>query len=94
MTDANSLVLFWLPLLGDLLDHDPQRANHVGHPAELIDVTTSLLDWAQASGLTWDGSESPAGEVWGCRLEMLLTDPDEQPDKNLWETRLAFRLAD
>ena len=39
-------------------------------------------------------AEGSDGEVWGCRLEMLLTNPAEQPDMNLWETDLVFRLAD
>jgi hypothetical protein len=39
-------------------------------------------------------SASPEGERWGCRLEIYLTDPREQPDVSAWETQLAFRLAD
>jgi TusA-related sulfurtransferase len=30
----------------------------------------------------------------GARLEVLLTDPREQPDMAQWATELAFRLAD
>jgi DNA gyrase inhibitor GyrI len=67
---------------------------HVGHPAELVDTTARLLRWAQEQGLAWDMAPSPEGEVWGCRLEILKTNPAEEPDITKWETELAFRLAD
>ena len=67
---------------------------HVGHPAELVGVTKSLLDWAAAQGLTWDMSPGEGGERWGGRVEIYLTDPGEEPDLNKWVTQLAFRLAD
>jgi effector-binding domain-containing protein len=69
-------------------------ARHVGHPSTLIAATAALLDWAQAKGLTWDVTPSPAGDRWGCRLELYLTDPQTEPDMNRWETQLAFRLRD
>jgi effector-binding domain-containing protein len=67
---------------------------HVGHPDELIAVTGAFLDEAAAQDLTWDATETERGTRWGCRLELLHTDPAEQPDMNKWETKLAFRLAD
>jgi effector-binding domain-containing protein len=67
---------------------------HAGHPARLIDATGTLLRWADARGLKWDLSQSPEGERWASRLELYLTDPREEPDMNMWETVLAFRLAD
>ena len=66
---------------------------HLGAPETLADATASLLDWAAAKGLAFDVSPSPEGERWGCRLEIYLTDPRDEPDMNKWETRLAFRLA-
>lgn len=66
---------------------------HTGHPDELIDATRELLDWAAAQGLTWDMTQTSRGERWGCRLEMYLTDPGEEPDMSKWVTQLAFRLA-
>lgn len=69
------------------------RLRHTGHPRTLMDATAELLRWAEGQGLRWDVSESPEGERWGCRLELYLTDPAEQPDMNAWETELAFRLA-
>lgn len=67
---------------------------HVGAPPTLQAATAALLDWAAQRHLTWDTSETDAGQKWGCRLEIYLTDPAEQPDLGKWETQLAFRLAD
>jgi effector-binding domain-containing protein len=67
---------------------------HTGHPMLLIDATVALLEWGNKQGLKWDRSDSPEGERWGARLELYLTDPDDEPDMNKWETELAFRLAD
>ncbi|MEU4426846.1 GyrI-like domain-containing protein [Actinoplanes sp. NPDC024001] len=67
---------------------------HIGHPDELMAVTARLLDWAQDQGLTWDMTQTPTGETWACRLEMLMTNPAEQPDMHKWETVLLFKLAD
>jgi effector-binding domain-containing protein len=67
---------------------------HVGHPGELAEVTKALLDWAGGQGLRWDMSPADGGERWGCRLEIYLTDPGQEPDMSKWQTQLAFRLAD
>jgi effector-binding domain-containing protein len=67
---------------------------HVGHPDELMGVTAGLLDWAQQQGLAWDVTPTPEGEVWGCRMEILMTNPAEEPDMHKWKTVLMFRLAD
>jgi hypothetical protein len=67
---------------------------HVGHPSELFGVTGALLDWAATQGLRWDMWPADGGERWGCRLEIFLTDPSQEPDMSKWETQLAFRLAD
>ena len=68
--------------------------SHVGHPGELMTVTARLLDWARERGLPFDVTPTPEGEVWGCRLEIMMTHPAEQPDMHKWETVLSFRLAD
>lgn len=67
---------------------------HTGAPQTLMAATSALLDWAAERELTWDMSETDAGQKWGCRLEIYLTDPAGQPDVSKWETQLAFRLAD
>jgi effector-binding domain-containing protein len=67
---------------------------HVGHPDELMAVTARLLDSAQDHGLARDMEPTPTGEVWGCRLEVLMTNPADEPDMHKWETILLFKLAD
>jgi effector-binding domain-containing protein len=67
---------------------------YVGHPDELVGVTARLLNWAADQGLSWDMEPTPSGEVWGCRLELMMTDPAEQPDMHQWQTVLMFKLAD
>jgi len=67
---------------------------HIGHPDELMGVAAGMLDWGQRQGLEWDVTQTPEGEVWGCRLEILRTNPAEEPDIHKWETVLMFRLAD
>jgi RNA polymerase sigma-70 factor (ECF subfamily) len=68
-------------------------ATHVGHPDGLIDATSDLLRWAADKHLHWDVRDTPAGEAWGCRLEVFNTDPHTEPDMGLWSTDLVFRLA-
>ncbi|ONI79848.1 GyrI-like domain-containing protein [Actinosynnema sp. ALI-1.44] len=67
---------------------------HVGHPDELVGVTGQVLDWAAGEGLTWDKTDTDRGERWGCRLEVLKSDPRVEPDMTKWETELVFRLAE
>jgi effector-binding domain-containing protein len=66
---------------------------HVGHPAELMEATGALLDWAAGQDLKWDMTPGDGGECWGSRLEIYLTDPADEPDMSKWATQLAFRLA-
>lgn len=68
--------------------------SHVGHPDELMAVTAKLLDWGREQGLTWDMQPTPTGEVWGCRLEVLMSDPAREPDIHKWETALLFKITD
>ena len=67
---------------------------HVGHPSELMAATKALLDWAAEQGLTWDMTPGESGDQWGCRLEISLTDPSQEPDMSKWVTQLVFRQAD
>jgi effector-binding domain-containing protein len=66
---------------------------HTGHPAQLIDATRALLDWAAEQGLTFDVTPSPEGDRWAARLEIYETDPAVEPDMSQWTTQLAFRLS-
>jgi effector-binding domain-containing protein len=67
---------------------------YVGHPDGLERATAQLLAWAEQAGLQWDVIEADDGEHWGSRLEISDSDPETEPDMNLWRTELAFRLKD
>jgi effector-binding domain-containing protein len=67
-------------------------ALYVCEPAGLEDATRALLEWAHARELAFDVTTEHDGEHWVARLEEYLTDPNEEPDRNKWQTRLAFRL--
>ena len=88
------------PLVVDGLDADVLPAGRyvettfTGHPDRLMAVTADLLRWADDQGLVFEQHTEPQGHVWGCRLEIYETDPDDEPDMNRWTTTLAFRLAD
>jgi effector-binding domain-containing protein len=65
---------------------------YTGHPDGLFGATASLLKWAEEQNLTWDVTQTPAGERWAARLEIYETDPATEPDMTRWTTQLAFRL--
>jgi effector-binding domain-containing protein len=67
---------------------------HIGPPSELMEATKRLLEWAAGEGLEWDVTPLDGVEHWGCRMESYKTDPRVEPDTGVWETELAFRLAD
>jgi effector-binding domain-containing protein len=66
---------------------------HIGPFDQLADATAALLDWAARQGLTWDTTDTDAGQRWAARIEFYLTDPREEPDPAKWRTDLTFRLA-
>jgi hypothetical protein len=67
---------------------------YVGAPDGLAAATEAVLAWGAGEGVTWDVTEGPDGEEWGGRLEVLRTNPLDQPDPTQWVTDLLFRLAD
>lgn len=79
--------------LGELPAGRYVRDTYVGAPDGLAAATEAVLAWGTAEGLTWDRTEGPGGEEWGCRLEVLRSDPREVPDPARWVTDLLIRLA-
>jgi len=67
---------------------------HTGPYRDLIAANAALLDWIKAEGLHLDMHPSPAGDVFGCRLEIYPTDPKIEKDRSKWVTELVFKLAD
>ncbi|WP_370963334.1 GyrI-like domain-containing protein [Amycolatopsis sp. cg9] len=66
---------------------------YVGAPDGLAAATASVLEWGAAEGIEWDRTAGPDGEEWGCRLEVLRSNPREVPDPAQWVTDLLFRIA-
>jgi effector-binding domain-containing protein len=59
-----------------------------------IAANAALLNWGAEQGLVWDKWVAENGDGFGARLESYLTDPDDEPDPEKWETEVAIRLAD
>ncbi|MBO0781752.1 MAG: GyrI-like domain-containing protein [Ktedonobacteraceae bacterium] len=53
----------------------------------------ALLDWGAEKGLVWDRYEAEGGDGFGARVEFFLTDPDDEPDQEKWETEVAIRVV-
>ena len=66
----------------------------VGSPDEHIAAIAGLFDWAAARGLAFDSSDTDAGSKWACRLQVLTTDPSQEPDPTKQEIENLFLLAD
>jgi effector-binding domain-containing protein len=66
---------------------------HTGPYEQLRQANGVLLEWIAAMELPLDMHPSPAGDVFGCRLEIYPTDPEEESDPEKWVTELAFKLA-
>jgi effector-binding domain-containing protein len=54
----------------------------------------ALVEWAKASGITWDRWDDPKGDAFRSRYESYLTDPKIEPKKTKWEVEVAIKLAD
>jgi effector-binding domain-containing protein len=67
---------------------------HRGPYDKLYDANGALIDWARERGIRWDVSETEAGDRFGCRLEIYLTDPGSEIDPEKRETEVTIRLAD
>jgi effector-binding domain-containing protein len=62
---------------------------HTGPYDELVAATGWLLQWAEEHGVKWQAD----GDTWASRLEWYLTDPQEEPNPERWQTELAFLTA-
>ncbi len=67
---------------------------HLGDYTGLVNTTAEMMAWAAERDLKWDIADSPLGQRWGCRLEVLQTSPRFVPEPAEWITDLVFRLAD
>jgi effector-binding domain-containing protein len=66
---------------------------HRGPYEQLYDANATLGKWIEEQGLKVEVTPSPAGDRFGCWLEVYLTDPGVEHDPEKWETEVAFKLA-
>lgn len=67
---------------------------HRGPYDGLYEANAVLIGWAKERGIRFDVQKTAAGDKFGCRLEIYLTDPQREPDPANWETEVAIRVAD
>ncbi|MEY9930811.1 effector-binding domain-containing protein [Catenulispora sp. GP43] len=65
-----------------------------GSPDQHIAAIAGLFDWAEAEGLMLEHSETDAGSKWACRLQVLMTDPAQEPEPAKQEIENLFLLAE
>ncbi|MCB2412860.1 GyrI-like domain-containing protein [Demequina sp. TTPB684] len=57
---------------------------------EGVEGNAALIAWARENGVEWDRWDADAGDAFACRVEVLLGDPDVNPDPSMWETEVAI----
>ncbi len=67
---------------------------HQGHPDGIFDTSAQVMKWAQENGVKLDVSTEGETEIWRGRYEFFLTNPDEEPDPQKWEIKLAWLTRD
>lgn len=65
-----------------------------GHYDGLYDANGQMVKWAHEHQVKWDQFDSDKGDGFISRLEIYVTDPEEEPDPAKWETILAFKVAE
>jgi effector-binding domain-containing protein len=63
---------------------------HQGHPDQLFETGREIEMWAETNEITFDVRRSGDTEVWKGRYEFFLTNPDDEPDPNNWEIKIAW----
>jgi hypothetical protein len=67
---------------------------HNGHPDQLFEVDQLIREWAAQEGVSFSVKEEHGFESWTGRYEFFLTNPEEEPDPNKWQIKLAWLTAD
>lgn len=63
---------------------------HHGHPHGLHDTCLALERWGERQGVRWAIEHRDGRGVWNGRYEFYLSNPQEVPDWNDWETKVAY----
>jgi hypothetical protein len=61
--------------------------------AEGVEGNGALIDWALANWIEWNRWDSPQGDTFACRVEVMLGDPAVEPDPAVWDTEVAILVA-
>lgn len=56
----------------------------------LVKATASLLEWAKENHIQWQTAMVEGVEWWRARFESYLTDPEQEPDQEKWQTEIIF----
>ena len=63
---------------------------HTGPPAQLVEANAALQRWGSTNGIKWREHTQGNGTAWASRLEIYLTDPASEPDRERWRTEIAY----
>jgi effector-binding domain-containing protein len=72
---------------------DYATIHYTGPYLRLREVSMALLEWGRVNAVQWDASPTETGMAWAGRVEIYLTNPNEEPDPMKSRTDVAFRLA-
>ena len=64
---------------------------HTGQ--DLVTANAALQRWAREKGIGFQTSMTPKGSAWKSRVEFYLTDPAKEPDRDRWQTEIAYLVA-
>lgn len=53
----------------------------------------ALIDWGAATGIAWDRWDTPEGDAFASRFELMLSGPDDNPDPTQWDMEVAILIA-
>lgn len=66
---------------------------HDGHPDGISNSHLELIRWAEGAGITLAKSDNAGTTVWEAMFESYLTNPDDEPDLNRWQTELVYLVS-
>lgn len=65
-----------------------------GHYRNLMNVTATLIGWANQCGHKFDVTTSRDGDHFASRFELYENGPADEPDPDKWETSIFIKLKD
>ena len=68
--------------------------SYTGPYDDLMTVTAMLIGWAKETGIAFDATQTPEGDVFVSRLEVYHNNPVDEPDPSKWHTTLLFKIRD